>query len=1047
MGLYVISLKNLLKALGTVSLFLNISHADELWTKSQLGSRNYLSIEKTDEGLKLNHFFQEKGEFQTLIGSFNFKKKSDLENYIVKTFPNYQKVSSLTSWPIQAKIVKDQDKLFGKDKNQYIWLAKNQWNDEWERKYAAWLQNEVTPEFFKKYKIQTDCADALVGLRWIFARMNSLPVANTVADTGGLFGHYSMKKEWRKYDTATNWYDDELFMAALDYVMNLTSTRTVVNDGFPVRIDKEGLIAGTFIITQNNGSGHAKIITETHYDEATELPVYTLASTSPRALRVLAKEVFLDQDWPYKGNKEIMAFRWPVVVNSTWVLQKKDARPTYSEEQFDPSIKDEFPAFIQFVLSRVKESYDPLKLVEMGVNDITGYAQQRVQIVTKGYEYCKRNDCRPGSTGDEDWGTPARDAKLLKKFHDIDMLVKEFGNFSPGLNDRWVAGLRAAKITIEGVPVTLTGLRFIMENNLFSSLGSDTPARRWGLNADELMTKWMGQVQKLLSDRDAVIARPENPCSTDCFPKTNLWVGLSTYHIDLELNQLYTEITTYCTLIDVRACQTFFETKAQKALSFNGETKTLQTWFKTIPYFHSDPRAEISRRWGVIPANIRAMALPYFDTIKVSRNSLALLDSNKLMNLKDGKILFTANNDTRIILTNAGVVYKINDTKGQIFRFNLADSNWVEIADSDKLLSIEKERQVYVQEQDGYTVFRKPLSNGQIIFRINNDQIEFIKEHSGATRQLGTLMTTVLDKNTISFIDLDRTLNVDITVPSSAVFFDMNHVHISSYQYPEAIVEYRDQDQDLYYSVIVNLENKTWTKIAPAIDGPASLIWSDARLKKALIQTKFRQEFPEVYAVSWDLFSQFQVQKMNNLVLGTKISGDTVYFIDGLGGVWDQNPKTKLIEWGKKLVELPGPTPNSEVKFLTSLGAYFSSEETGTLRTLNSVLGEPKSFRLPKDLLPENEFCQIQTKTEDIFSFRFSPSYGDYSCMGGSLLKSEISTSKDELVPQFSHYSWINKESLLDLRWHQTFAEFDVQKGLLIGLGKNIGLWWDEKAE
>nr|BDT29336.1 hypothetical protein BHI3_28020 [Bacteriovorax sp. HI3] len=1035
-----------MKALGIVSLFLNLAQATELWTRSQLTSRNYLSIERTDEALKLNHFYQEKGEFQTLIGSYSFKKKAEIEAYVLKNFPAYKPTEKLVAWPIQAKLEKEQNKLFGGKKNEYIWLAKNQWNDDWEKKYSEWLQNEVTPEFFKKYKIQTDCADALVGLRWIFARMNYLPVANTVADTGGLFGHFSMKKEWRKYDTAANWYDDELFMAALDYIMNLTSTRTVINDGFPVRLDKEGLVAGTFIITQNNGSGHAKIITETHYEEVTELPLYTLASTSPRALRVLTKEVFLDQDWPFKGNKEILAFRWPVVVNSSWVLQKKDARPTYSEEQFSDDLKADFPAFIQFVLSRVKGSYDPLKLVDLAVKDILNYADQRIQVVTKGYEYCKRNDCRPGTQGDDDWGTPSRDSKLLKKFHDIDMLVKEFENLSPGLNDQWIAGLRNATLIVEGVPLKLSSLRFIMENGLYSSNGSDTPLRRWGLNADELMTKWMASSEKLLNEREAVISRPENPCSKDCYPKTNLWVGLSTYHIDAELNQLYTQITTYCTLIEPKACQNFFSSKAQKAMVFNGETKSLESWFKLIPFFHSDPRASIARRWGELPQNIRARALPYFDTIKISKNSLALLDTTKLMDLKTGKILFEASRESRIILTDVGVVYKINDAKGIIFRLNLENLSWVQIADPDNILSLEMQRQLYVQEDNGYTIFLKPLSNGQIIFRINDDRIEFIKEYQGAGHQLGTLVTTALDKNTMSFIDLDRTLNIDITVPSSSSFYDMNLVSISSYNYPEAVLEYRDRDQDIYYSVLVNLEKKSWTRIAPSIDERSSLLWSDVRLRKALIQTKFNDEFPQVYAVSWDLFSQFQVQKMNNLLLGTKISGDTVYFIDGTGGVWDQNPKTKLIEWGKKLVELPGPA-NSEVKFLTSLGAYFSSDETGTLRTLGSVLGEPKSFRLPKDLLPENEFCQIQTKTEDIFSFRFSPSYGDYSCMGGSLLKSEISTSKDELVPQFSHYSWINKESLLDLRWHQTFAEFDVQKGLLIGLGKNIGLWWDEKTE
>lgn len=1034
----------LIRALGVVCLFfLNFAQAGELWSLNQLTSRQYLSIERVDGGLKLNHFSQERGDFQSLVSSYEFKNQKELEAFVASRFPAFKETTKLAKWPIQNKGDLAQDKgLFDRNKNQFIWQATNKWNDEWEAKYSAWLQNEVTPEFFKKYKIQTDCADALVGLRWIFARMNSLPAANTVADTGELFGHFSMRKDWRKYNTATNWYQDELFLAALDYIMNLTSTRTVIHDGFPVAITKEGLVAGTFIITQNNGSGHAKIVTETHYDELTELPLYTLASTSPRALRVLTKEVFLDQDWPARGAKEILAFRWPVIVNSKWVLEPKNARPTYSEEQFDDNLKYDFPAFIQLVLARVKGSYDPLKLVEMAVKDIQAYAGQRIEVVTKGYDFCKKNDCRPGTQGDEDWGTPSRDAKLLKKFHDIDKLVEEFENLSPGLYQRWVAGQRSAGLVVEGVNLKLSSLRFILENGLFSSLGSDTPAKRWGLNGDELLGQWMTKTEELLKERNEVISRPENPCSTDCYPKTNLWVGLSTYHVDAELNRLYTQITTYCHLIDPKMCQTFFGAKAQKILTYNAQAKTLESWFKTIPFFHSDARVSLERRWGNLPDDLVARALPYFDTIKISKNSLALLDNTKLINLKNGKTIYEASESSRIILTEAGAVFSLNDVKGEIKRLKVdgESSSWVSVADPDKILELEKERQVYVQENLGYTVFRKPLAQGQITFRIENDQIEFIKEHTGATRQLGALVTMALDKNNLSFVDLNRTLNVDVTIPTGAGFFDVNLLEVSSYNYPEVVLAYKDRDQDLYYSIVVDLETKSWKKIAPAIEEKNILLWSDVKLKKALVQTKFNQEFPDLYAVEWDDNYNFKIQKMGNLLLGTKVFGESVYFIEGIGGVWDQNPKTKLIEWDKKLIAVAAPA-EYEVKFLTSLGVYYTSESGGLLQ----VLGKPKSFRLPKDLLPEDEFCQIQTKSEEIFSYRFSSSYGDYSCMGGSLLKSQITASKDELVPQFSQYSWINKESLLDLRWQKTFSEFDVQSGLLISLGRNTGLWWNAK--
>ena len=45
------------------------------------------------------------------------------------------------------------------------------------------------------------------------------------------------------------------------------------------------------------------------------------------------------------------------------------------------------------------------------------------------------------------------------------------------------------------------------------------------------------------------------------------------------------------------------------------------------------------------------------------------------------------------------------------------------------------------------------------------------------------------------------------------------------------------------------------------------------------------------------------------------------------------------------------------------------------------MLGTPKNLNLPKDLLAEDEFCQIQTKVEEIFSYRGNISCGDYSCI------------------------------------------------------------------
>jgi len=306
------------------------------------------------------------------------------------------------------------------------------------------------------------------------------------------------------------------------------------------------------------------------------------------------------------------------------------------------------------------------------------------------------------------------------------------------------------------------------------------------------------------------------------------------------------------------------------------------------------------------------------------------------------------------------------------------------------------------------------------------------------TNQSGPLLTVVLNKNSMSLIDLDRAQNVDITLDNPPARFDMNIVKISSYKYPHAVLTYADQNEDQYYSVVMNLLNKSWTKLAPSINEKYLVLWSSTELKKALIKTHYKQEFSFVYAMEWDELNLFSVREMCNLLFGAEVIKGSAYFISAKGGAWDSNPKTTLYQWENEPIEVHSRV-NYEVKFLTSFGAYFSSDESGFMQ----ILGTTKNLNLPKGLLAEDEFCQIQTKVEEIFSYRFNTSYGDYSCMGGSLLISDLTDQKAEVTPQFATYSWINKKSLLDLNWQKTFAEFDVRSGTIIGLGKNMGLWWN----
>ncbi|MBC7712262.1 MAG: hypothetical protein H7177_02925 [Rhizobacter sp.] len=448
--------------------------ASELWTKYDGDTRHYLVLDN-DDGIKVKLYSQEMGDYQDLISVQTFKNNIEARTFIDNNYPKYTATKVLKEWPVNTSV--------SEKKNSNLWIAQNQWSDDWEQKYADWLKDTITSDFYMKYNIPTDCADAQIGFRWIFARINSLPVANTVSDTGSLFGQFSMRKQWENLPTSYNWYDDQLFLAALNYVMDMTSTRTVMaTDGFHVAITQQGLRAGTFIVSQTNGSGHIRTITDNYYTESGELPLYTQSATSPRELRPLYKEAFVDQAWPLRGTREIMAMRWPIVSRGSWVLTEKNKDPRFSEEQFDVQLKGNYYSFIQFVLSRVKPSYNPNSLISTGIDDLVNYTIMRIKIVRDGYEFCRNHDCRPGTQAYEDWSTPNRDAKFLIKFNEVEDLVKSFDPANPGLYDSWINSLNTTTIDVEGNNLSLAQIRNLLEKKKMSFNPSDPILKRWGLN-------------------------------------------------------------------------------------------------------------------------------------------------------------------------------------------------------------------------------------------------------------------------------------------------------------------------------------------------------------------------------------------------------------------------------------------------------------------------------------------------------------------------------------------------------------------------------------
>ncbi len=433
-------------------------------SRSNLHYRHFLQINEENGLFKVIELEQQRGDFPYILSRHQFDDPNALKRYLDRLHAQSLKsTKKLEDWGLQTPI-EDSNK-----RNTNLWPATQQWSEHWEEELAKWVEENVKEDFFVKYGLATDCADAILGIRWIFARIHGLPVANHTSVSNSLFTNYSVPSRWRNIPKAKLWHEDRLFKTALDYIMSLGSTRTVLLDSYPLALTKQGLLSGAFSIIKNPGSNHAKLISENHFDGPTELPLFTLASTVPRQVRYLVREAVTDEGWPVEGEKSFLNFRWPIVSGSKVYLKSASSHSDYSREQYDLELRTQHPVFIEFLLGRLKDAYDPQNLIQMAVEDILNYTQQRIDVVAQGAAYCAQHDCSYGTNNWEDWSTPSRDKKLKAKFTNIDVLAAQFEDISPGLIEKWRRAQFETMVPILGHNLSLKTIRYLLESGKASS--------------------------------------------------------------------------------------------------------------------------------------------------------------------------------------------------------------------------------------------------------------------------------------------------------------------------------------------------------------------------------------------------------------------------------------------------------------------------------------------------------------------------------------------------------------------------------------------------
>jgi len=294
------------------------------------------------------------------------------------------------------------------ESSDQIWsVGLNRWTGEEEYRFGKWVDENVTEDFFIRYKIPTDCADVLYAIRWIYARIAHLPAAATTKG-GNLIGHWST--DWKHLPTHPEWHQDQRFRAALLHLLSETWTGTVPLDTYPIRISPDSVTPGTPLLMT---SSHCGIISHVSLGGSQGHPLQTWESMLPVKVRKLVLRSFFSLRPESKIHTGLVKFRWPIPENGGWKYLPTKEHPFYSEEQYKSGFFEGHADFIEAVAKRIDPTdCEPMEKIVNLMETITRFLKERVPIVLAGYQQCSREGCPEGTELWEIHNTLGRDGMI-----------------------------------------------------------------------------------------------------------------------------------------------------------------------------------------------------------------------------------------------------------------------------------------------------------------------------------------------------------------------------------------------------------------------------------------------------------------------------------------------------------------------------------------------------------------------------------------------------------------------------------------------------------
>jgi hypothetical protein len=359
-----------------------------------------------------------------------------------------------------------------------VWeVGDRRWTLEEERRFGKWVEETITEDFFIRYRIPTDCADAVYAIRWIYARIAHLPAAATTLD-GEWVGHWSTN--WKDLPTHPEWDKDARFRAALLSLFPKIWTGTLPLDTYPIRISADSVTPGTLFLDTGY---HTGIVARVSRDGSQAHPLLTWESQPPVKVQKLSLRYFFTAKPEFKARSGLVRFRWPVSEKGQWGYLPVEEYPFYSEEQYTSGFYEGNGDFVEAVAKRIDPTnYAPMDKVLKVMGTITRLLRERVPIVLEGYQQCRDGGCPEGSELWELHSTAGRDGMIISLMDHLSQIIK-----LNHLDHEMTQGMmKAIPIHIsENRSVTLYQ---VYQNYLWlSPHPEDSIEARWGLKKCEII--------------------------------------------------------------------------------------------------------------------------------------------------------------------------------------------------------------------------------------------------------------------------------------------------------------------------------------------------------------------------------------------------------------------------------------------------------------------------------------------------------------------------------------------------------------------------------